>query len=50
MNETEMGQLFDVLNLFFFSSICSGLVAATSGTPADVVKTRIMNQPIKDGK
>jgi len=26
------------------SSICSGLVAATLGTPADVVKTRIMNQ------
>ncbi|KAJ9573442.1 hypothetical protein L9F63_009170, partial [Diploptera punctata] len=28
------------------SSICAGLVAATMGTPADVVKTRIMNQPI----
>lgn len=27
------------------SSGCSGLVAATLGTPADVVKTRIMNQP-----
>ncbi|PSN55684.1 hypothetical protein C0J52_03190 [Blattella germanica] len=27
------------------SSICAGLVAATMGTPADVVKTRIMNQP-----
>ncbi|XP_014348588.1 mitochondrial uncoupling protein 4 isoform X2 [Latimeria chalumnae] len=27
------------------SSICSGLVAATMGTPADVIKTRIMNQP-----
>lgn len=27
------------------SSICSGLVAATLGTPADVIKTRIMNQP-----
>ncbi|KAL2095598.1 hypothetical protein ACEWY4_007746 [Coilia grayii] len=27
------------------ASICSGLVAATMGTPADVVKTRIMNQP-----
>uniref|UniRef100_UPI00398F4B7B mitochondrial uncoupling protein 4 n=1 Tax=Pristiophorus japonicus TaxID=55135 RepID=UPI00398F4B7B len=26
------------------SSICSGLVAATMGTPADVIKTRIMNQ------
>lgn len=28
-----------------WSSICSGLVAATLGTPADVIKTRIMNQP-----
>lgn len=27
------------------SSVASGLVAATLGTPADVVKTRIMNQP-----
>lgn len=27
------------------SSGCSGLVAATLGTPADVVKTRVMNQP-----
>ena len=27
------------------SSIVSGLVAATMGTPADVVKTRVMNQP-----
>lgn len=27
------------------SSVCSGLVAATFGTPADVVKTRIMNNP-----
>uniref|UniRef100_A0A673MFX9 Solute carrier family 25 member 27 n=1 Tax=Sinocyclocheilus rhinocerous TaxID=307959 RepID=A0A673MFX9_9TELE len=27
------------------ASICSGLVAAIMGTPADVVKTRVMNQP-----
>ncbi|RLW12419.1 hypothetical protein DV515_00000633 [Chloebia gouldiae] len=27
------------------SSACSGLVAAVLGTPADVVKTRVMNQP-----
>ncbi|XP_054035898.1 mitochondrial uncoupling protein 4 isoform X3 [Dryobates pubescens] len=27
------------------ASCCSGLVAAVLGTPADVVKTRIMNQP-----
>ncbi|XP_017324413.1 mitochondrial uncoupling protein 4 isoform X4 [Ictalurus punctatus] len=28
------------------ASTCSGLVAAMMGTPADVVKTRIMNQPL----
>lgn len=27
------------------ASSCSGLIAATLGTPADVVKTRVMNQP-----
>lgn len=27
------------------SSLCSGLVAASLGTPADVIKTRIMNNP-----
>lgn len=27
-------------------SICSGLIAATMGTPADVIKTRIMCQPV----
>ncbi|KPP69135.1 hypothetical protein Z043_112132 [Scleropages formosus] len=27
------------------ASTCSGLVAAIMGTPADVIKTRIMNQP-----
>uniref|UniRef100_A0A8C1CC57 Solute carrier family 25 member 27 n=1 Tax=Cyprinus carpio carpio TaxID=630221 RepID=A0A8C1CC57_CYPCA len=27
------------------ASICSGLVAAIMGTPADVLKTRVMNQP-----
>ena len=35
----------------FLSSACSGVVAATLGTPADVVKTRIMNQKRdKNGK
>ena len=29
----------------FFPSGCSGLIAATISTPADVVKTRIMNNP-----
>ncbi|XP_064607575.1 LOW QUALITY PROTEIN: mitochondrial uncoupling protein 4-like [Liolophura sinensis] len=32
------------------SSACSGVVAAVLGTPADVVKTRIMNQKRKHGK
>ena len=33
------------------SSIVSGLVAATLGTPADVLKTRVMNQPLdQNGK
>ncbi|KAK3761358.1 hypothetical protein RRG08_060925 [Elysia crispata] len=32
------------------ASACSGLVAAIIGTPADVIKTRIMNQPTQDGK
>lgn len=27
------------------SSICSGLIASTIGTPADVIKSRIMNNP-----
>ncbi|XP_042210184.1 mitochondrial uncoupling protein 4-like isoform X4 [Homarus americanus] len=27
------------------SSACSGLIGATMGTPVDVVKTRVMNQP-----
>lgn len=29
----------------YFFSITAGLVAATMGTPADVIKTRIMNNP-----
>ncbi|KAL5019053.1 hypothetical protein ScPMuIL_004775 [Solemya velum] len=32
------------------ASVCSGLVAATLGTPADVIKTRIMNQTTQGGK
>lgn len=35
----------DCHTVHILSSICAGLVAATMGTPADVVKTRIMNQP-----
>ena len=37
--------------LYFFSSLGAGLVSAVLGTPADVVKTRMMNQPVTpDGK
>lgn len=35
----------DCHTVHIMASICAGLVAATMGTPADVVKTRIMNQP-----
>ena len=28
------------------SSIVAALTAATMGTPADVIKTRVMNQPL----
>ena len=31
--------------LYFTASMCAGLVSAILGTPADVVKTRMMNQP-----
>ena len=31
--------------LHALSSAVAGLVAATMGTPADVIKTRVMNQP-----
>ncbi|XP_036319330.1 mitochondrial uncoupling protein 4 isoform X2 [Rhagoletis pomonella] len=35
----------DCHTVHVLSSICAGFVAAIMGTPADVVKTRIMNQP-----
>lgn len=38
-------QLPDCHTVHIMASICAGLVAAIMGTPADVVKTRIMNQP-----
>lgn len=31
--------------LHAMASACSGLIAAVLGTPADVIKTRVMNQP-----
>lgn len=37
--------------LYFMSSMGAGLVSAILGTPADVIKTRMMNQPLgPDGK
>lgn len=38
-------KLPDCHTVHIMASICAGLVAATMGTPADVIKTRIMNQP-----
>lgn len=32
------------------SSLAAGLVAAALGTPADIIKTRIMNQPVDPGR
>ncbi|CAG9859734.1 unnamed protein product [Phyllotreta striolata] len=34
--------------LHMLSSCCAGFVAASMGTPADVIKTRVMNQPMDD--
>ncbi|XP_055300961.1 mitochondrial uncoupling protein 4 [Sitodiplosis mosellana] len=42
MNKTKLP---DCHTVHIMASICAGLVAATMGTPMDVVKTRIMNQP-----
>lgn len=32
------------------ASLCSGLCAALIGTPADVIKSRVMNQRIINGR
>lgn len=37
-----------IVYLLFISG-CSGLVSATLGTPADVIKTRMMNQRYING-
>lgn len=42
MNKLHMP---DCHTVHVLASICAGFVAAIMGTPADVVKTRIMNQP-----
>lgn len=41
----------DTLGLHAASAFAAGFVAAVLGTPADVLKTRLMNQPIgPDGR
>lgn len=48
MNKTNLP---DCHTVHVMASILAGLVAATMGTPADVVKTRVMNQPTdKEGR
>ncbi|KAL1130632.1 hypothetical protein AAG570_011874 [Ranatra chinensis] len=42
LSETSLPDNYIVHTL---SSICAGFVAAIMGTPADVIKTRVMNQP-----
>ena len=34
--------------LYFLSSFSAGLVSAALGCPADVIKTRMMNQPLDE--
>ncbi|EDV34177.1 uncharacterized protein Dana_GF21108, isoform C [Drosophila ananassae] len=41
-------QMPDCHTVHVLASVCAGFVAAIMGTPADVVKTRIMNQPTDD--
>jgi len=40
----------DGTGLHVLSSLMAGFVASLMGTPADVVKTRVMNQPTENGK
>jgi len=42
--------MLDGTGLHVLSSLMAGFTATVMGTPADVVKTRIMNQPTKNGK
>lgn len=43
--------LQDNIFVHTMASFCAGFVAAVMGTPADVIKTRIMNQPFgEDGR
>ena len=38
----------DNYTLYFLSSLTSGLVSAILGCPADVIKIRMMNQPLDE--
>ena len=54
VNSFSHAYMDQVAFFFFFfvlTSACSGVVSAVLGTPADVMKTRMMNQPYgPDGK
>ena len=45
LNNEHIFHFLLIVHCLFFPSGCSGLIAATISTPADVVKTRIMNNP-----
>jgi len=45
LSNSSIKNLFLLFNEFLLRSFASGLIAAIMGTPADVVKTRIMFQP-----
>ncbi|CAG9824570.1 unnamed protein product [Phaedon cochleariae] len=45
LTHTDMG---DDYVLHILASSCAGFVAAAMGTPADVIKTRVMNQPLDE--
>ena len=38
----------DCPTVHVLASTCAGFVAAVLATPADVIKTRVMNQPIDE--
>ena len=41
--------IWSSVNSCYFSA-CAGLVASIMCTPADVIKTRVMNQPTENGR
>jgi len=48
--ETKGFKFYDMQCCYVICSACSGLVSASLGTPADVVKTRMMNQRYVNGR